>query len=272
MFKQRIITGFIMVLMFLFVVFLLSTEALALVLGGVVLLAAWEWKGLAVLNQLESLMFYLVMIIGMLGLYYFPKELQIDQWLLLSSFLWWSGITVVILRYKPVEIDHSKILVRLSKAMMGMIVLLPAWWALLQLHSYSIDFFVFIFLIVWFADVGAYFSGKLLGKNKLAPNVSLGKTREGMLGGLFSVILLSISASFWFDFKGQQQILFVIMCSVIAVYSVFGDLFESLLKRQVNIKDSSNLLPGHGGILDRIDSILAAAPLFYFGLITWIKL
>jgi phosphatidate cytidylyltransferase len=119
--------------------------------------------------------------------------------------------------------------------------------------------------------VGAYFSGKSLGKNKLAPNVSPGKTIEGMLGGLTSVVALSLAASLWFEFKGQQQILFVLMCAVIAIYSVFGDLFESLMKRQAGIKDSSNLLPGHGGVLDRIDSVLAAAPLFLFGLISIIQ-
>jgi phosphatidate cytidylyltransferase len=274
MLKQRIITGLILAVTFLSAVIFLPTEALALVLGCVMMIAAWEWTRLAVLNKLESLLFYLAMAGGMFGLYCFPKELQIDQWLLWTALLWWSGITVIILRYKTVEVDHSKGLVRLSKSMMGLVALLPAWWALVQLHSYGtygFEFFIFTFFIVWFADVGAYFSGKSLGKNKLAPNVSPGKTIEGMLGGLTSVVALSLAASFWFEFKGQQQILFVLMCAVIAIYSVFGDLFESLMKRQAGIKDSSNLLPGHGGVLDRIDSVLAAAPLFLFGLISIIQ-
>ena len=238
------------------------------------MVASWEWTRLALLNKVESLLFYLAMACGMLGLYCFPQELQVDQWLLWMALLWWSGITVIILRYKPVEVDHTKGIVRLSKAMMGLVALLPAWWALVQLHDYGIsgfEFFIFTFLIVWFADVGAYFAGKSLGKNKLAPNVSPGKTIEGMLGGLICVVLLGFGATFWFGFEGQQQLLFILMCAVIAVYSVFGDLFESLMKRQAGIKDSSNLLPGHGGVLDRIDSVLAAAPLFLFGLITIIQ-
>ena len=274
MLKQRIITGLILALAFLSAVIFLPTEALAVVLGGAMMVAAWEWTRLAVLNKVESLLFYLAMAAGMLGLYCFPEELQVDQWLLWTALLWWSGITVIILRYKPVEVDHSKGVVRLSKAMMGLVALLPAWWSLVQLHNYGsfgFELFIFTFLIVWFADVGAYFAGKSLGKNKLAPNVSPGKTIEGMLGGLVSVVLLSLVASVWFEFKGQQQLLFIVLSAVVAIYSVFGDLFESLMKRQAGIKDSSNLLPGHGGVLDRIDSVLAAAPLFLFALISIIQ-
>lgn len=274
MLKQRIITGLILATAFICAVVFLQTEALALVLGAAMMIGAWEWTRLAVLSKLESLIFYVAMAGGMLGLYYFPAELQLDQWLLWAALLWWSGISVIILRYQPVEVDHAKGLVRLSKAMMGLMALLPAWWALVQLHNYGnygFEFFIFTFLIVWFADVGAYFAGKSLGKNKLAPHVSPGKTIEGMLGGLLSVVALSLAASFWFEFKGQQQLLFVLMCAVVGIYSVFGDLFESLMKRQAGIKDSSNLLPGHGGVLDRIDSVLAAAPVFLFGLISIIQ-
>lgn len=274
MLKQRIITGLILAITFLCAIVFLPTEALAMVLAVVMMIAAWEWTRLAVLKPFECLLFYLAMALGMWGLYCFPDALQIDQWLLWSSLLWWSGITVIILRYKPVDVDHSQGIVRLSKAMMGLIALLPAWWALVQLHSYAdygYQFFIFAFLIVWFADVGAYFAGKSLGKRKLAPNVSPGKTIEGMLGGLISVVALSFAASLWFGFSGQKQALFILMCGVIAVYSVFGDLFESLLKRQAGMKDSSQLLPGHGGVLDRIDSVLAAAPLFLFGLLVLIQ-
>lgn len=274
MLKQRIITGLILAIVFLCAVVFLPTEALAVVLAGVMMVAAWEWTRLAVLKPVEGFLFYLAMALGMYGLYCFPEELQIDQWLLWSSLLWWSGITVIILRYKPVEVDHNKGVVRLSKAMMGLVALLPAWWALIQLHSYTgygYEFFIFAFLIVWFADVGAYFAGKSMGKRKLAPNVSPGKTIEGMLGGLLSVLALSFAATFWFGFSGQKQGLFVVMCGIIAVFSVYGDLFESLLKRQAGVKDSSQLLPGHGGVLDRIDSVLAAAPLFLFGLLVLIQ-
>lgn len=274
MLKQRIITGLILAISFLTAIVFLPTEALSMVLAAVMLVAAWEWTRLAALKPVEGLLFYLAMVLGMYGLYCFPEVLQIDQWLLGATLLWWLGISVVILRYEPKEIDHTDGVVRLSKAMMGLITLLPAWWALTQLHnymSYGYELFIFTFLIVWFADVGAYFAGKSMGKRKLAPNVSPGKTIEGMLGGLLSVVVISLVASFWFDFKGQQQIVFVVMCSVVAIFSVFGDLFESLLKRQVSLKDSSNLLPGHGGVLDRIDSVLAAAPLFLFGMMTFIQ-
>ncbi len=271
MLKQRIITGLILAVLFIAAIVFLPTTGMAALLAAVIMLAAWEWTRLAVLSRLESGLFYLALALGMAALHFFAEPLQPGRWLLWVALLWWTGIAVMILRYQPIVVEHSQAVVRLSKAMMGLMTLLPAWWSLVQLHhlpGYGFELFIFTFLIVWFADVGAYFAGKSLGKHKLAPNVSPGKTIEGMLGGLISVVVLSLAASVWFGWQGQQQMLFVLMCSVIAVYSVFGDLFESLLKRQAGLKDSSNLLPGHGGVLDRIDSVLAAAPLFLLGLTT----
>jgi len=124
-----------------------------------------------------------------------------------------------------------------------------------------------LFLIVWGADTGAYFAGKQWGRTKLAPNVSPGKTREGMLGGLVTVALVSLAFAQWNELSIPSTVYLMILGVVTAVMSVMGDLFESLLKRHSGLKDSGNLLPGHGGILDRIDSLLAATPFFYLGLL-----
>jgi len=118
---------------------------------------------------------------------------------------------------------------------------------------------------LWTADSGAYFVGSKMGKRKLAPKVSPGKSIEGLLGGIFSVVLLSFILLMT-DLLPFQSFLFVFISAMTGIISVFGDLFESIIKREASAKDSSNLLPGHGGFLDRLDSLFAAAPIYYLGL------
>jgi phosphatidate cytidylyltransferase len=121
---------------------------------------------------------------------------------------------------------------------------------------------LFVMGLVWAADSGAYFFGKAFGKHKLAPAVSPGKTIEGMFGGLFTASLLAVAVTWFMDFVPAKMAI-VLFCSLLAVLaSVLGDLTESMFKREAGIKDSGTLLPGHGGILDRIDSLTAALPVF----------
>jgi phosphatidate cytidylyltransferase len=121
---------------------------------------------------------------------------------------------------------------------------------------------MFLFLMVWSADIGAYFVGKALGKHKLMPNVSPGKTMEGFIGGVIFACLLVGIASLLLNWNLQQFILVIAVTAVITTISVLGDLNESMFKRQAGIKDSGSILPGHGGILDRIDSLTATAPVY----------
>lgn len=139
--------------------------------------------------------------------------------------------------------------------------------SLYQLPVKGVQLTLSLFLLVWVADIGAYVSGKTLGKHKLAPNVSPGKTVEGMLGGLLFTAIYGFIIASWLDYN---WLYFVIFFPLITVISVIGDLFASLLKRHNNIKDSGFLLPGHGGFLDRFDSLIAATP-FYFGFIHYIS-
>ncbi|MES9871768.1 MAG: phosphatidate cytidylyltransferase, partial [Candidatus Sedimenticola sp. 6PFRAG7] len=156
-----------------------------------------------------------------------------------------------------------------TKSLLGVFVLVPAWAALVMIHGYGEKgpmLLLFSLTLTWVADSGAYFAGRRWGRVKLAPAISPGKTREGVYGALAGSVLWGLLLAWYAPELGPLPIL-VIFCLLVCVISVIGDLFESLLKRQAGIKDSGNLLPGHGGVLDRIDSMTAVAPVFAFGLL-----
>ncbi|MGV0951420.1 MAG: phosphatidate cytidylyltransferase, partial [Azonexus sp.] len=142
----------------------------------------------------------------------------------------------------------------------GLVVLFPAWLALVQLRVAGPGVLLAILAIVWMADVAAYFSGKRFGKHKLAPSISPGKTWEGAIGGGIGVVLYGIALRLGFAFEPVGLPLWVFGLLAVTAISIMGDLYESMLKRQAGIKDSSNVLPGHGGVLDRIDSLTSTLP------------
>ena len=145
----------------------------------------------------------------------------------------------------------------------GVLVLVPAWLALDFLYLQSPALMLFALLIVWVADIGAYFVGKGFGRVKLAPQISPGKTWEGALGGLCAVMVLAAIGAQVFEIDIAVLLPF---CLAVAMISIVGDLTESMFKRNAGVKDSGTLFPGHGGVLDRIDSVTAAAPLFALAL------
>ena len=157
---------------------------------------------------------------------------------------------------------------RWLKLPIGVAVLSTAGWLIIEFKELEngVLWLLCFFISVWAADVGAYFTGKRFGKTKLAPKVSPGKTVEGLLGGLALVLFIFTPVLFYY-FDAVAAILLLITIEITALVSVGGDLFESKLKRHVDLKDSSNILPGHGGILDRIDSLLSGAPVFAAGLL-----
>ena len=146
-------------------------------------------------------------------------------------------------------------------------VLLIAWLALVVLHDKSPEMLLYLILLVAVADSSAYFAGKRFGINKLAPQLSPSKTMEGMMGAMLGAAIWSIIAAAYFGLTWANGIFFVLLSVVTATLSIAGDLFESLIKREANQKDSGTILPGHGGILDRIDAQLAALPFFTAGII-----
>ncbi len=151
-------------------------------------------------------------------------------------------------------------------AVIGLIFLLSAMTAMYSLWSQSPWWLMYVFVLVWCADSGAYFVGRKFGKRKMAPNVSPNKSVEGLMGGVLTGLIAVLLVSFFaLDYNGLKLVSFILLSLITIISSVFGDLFESMLKRQAGVKDSGTILPGHGGVLDRIDSLLFATPVFAFG-------
>ncbi len=276
MFKQRVITALILAPLALMAVFYLPLAGFALFISAAFLLGAWEWSGLCGLASKAMRWVYVMLTAIILALLYWqwpaPLHWPVEQNVLLSTLLlagigWWVLAIVLVLTYpKSQKLWAGS---DWGKALMGWLTLIPAWVAVLFIRStdYAASNFTGAWLIfcllalVWAADIGGYIVGKPFGKHKLLPKVSPGKTVEGMLGGLALVAIVVTIVAWLQDWPAQTGIWYV-SALLLTVLSVFGDLTESMFKRVAGKKDSGAFLPGHGGILDRIDSLTATAPLF----------
>ena len=158
----------------------------------------------------------------------------------------------------------SPMMTATGQAAMASLILLPAWAGIIWLRAQEQGLWMLLGLavLVFGADIGAYFAGKRFGRNKLLPNVSPGKTREGLFGGLVVSLSLALAAMLYLGWGASAILLGLLGAALVVLISVVGDLTESLFKREEGLKDSSNLLPGHGGVLDRIDSLAAAIPMY----------
>ena len=259
MLKQRIITALILLPIALGGFFLLEGAWFALFIGAVVSLGGWEWARLAGLEGQAARVAYAVAVaVSLLGAWQLPS---LAPWLLGAAVLWWLAATWLVLNYP----DSSRYWGGLpGKLLIGALILLPAWQGLVLFKQWpqANALIIAVMLLVWAADVGAYFSGKAFGKRKLAPKVSPGKSWEGFFGGLAVSLLLTLAVGLQQGWQVGALLLCLVGAALVVAVSVIGDLTESMFKRQSGIKDSSNLLPGHGGVLDRIDSLTAAIPLF----------
>ncbi len=270
--KQRIITGLSLAVALVAAVIYLPVQALAVVFGLGILIAAWEWSNLAGYMQHWARAAYafahgLIMVAvyehcGFAG----TVDLTAVQPILGLAGLWWSIALLWVMSYPGSATFWNT---RPMLGLMGILVLIPAWLAIIYLleDPQGRWLLLFMFVIVAGADIGAYFSGKQFGKRKLALAVSPGKSWEGVWGGLVVCALLALLVSNWIQPPQLSQGAILAIVLTTAFVSVLGDLLESMVKRQRGVKDSGTLLPGHGGILDRIDGHTAAAPIFALGLI-----
>jgi phosphatidate cytidylyltransferase len=261
MLKQRIITALLLGLPVIAMLLLLPREWTVLLFAVVVLLAGWEWSALLRLHSMAARIAYLLLLAaGMALSWYYLRANAALYGLLQVSLAWWLLVLLWIL-WRPLAMSP------LLTAIAGLLVLTPAWLSLtlmqLQLAA-GPQWVLFLILMVVSADIGGFLFGRSFGRRKLAPRVSPGKTWEGVAGGVLLSMLVAASGAYWFAMPLPA---FMVLCLLTVVMSVVGDLTESLFKRHAGLKDSGSLLPGHGGVLDRIDSITAAAPVFLTGLI-----
>lgn len=269
MLKQRVITALILGPAIILAVFKLQNDYLAILFGVISLIGAWEWAVLIGLNHFIKKLIYVTLVGAMMvSIWFLLGSLQANMILLLAS-LWWVAVIVLVVLYQSSWIQTSWLQNVLVYS--GFIVLVPCWLALTLLHKHSAVMLMFFLALIWIADIGAYFVGKRFGKIKLAAELSPGKSREGVIGALIASIVFACVGVYLFSIQQSMWLYFIILCAMTAIISVVGDLYESLLKRKAGAKDSGTILPGHGGILDRIDSLTAAAPGYLLGL-NWVFL
>lgn len=264
MLRTRVITAIVLLLVFLSAMRLapLGWAAAAAAVAG---LAAWEWGGLMGLAAGRRTVGGALLFALCLGLAAaFPAAVSgepgsagsLGRWIYPSSVAFWLIVAPLWLRQKW-SLSNP-----LVGAAVGIVVLLPTWLALAQLRALGAAGLVGVMAIVWVADIAAYFSGRAFGRHKLAPSISPGKTWEGAAGAVVAVVAYGFAAkAVLAPGLGVPAPLLIVALVALTAVSIVGDLFESLLKRQAGLKDSSNLLPGHGGILDRIDSLTSTLPL-----------
>jgi len=275
MLKQRIITAISLLIGLTATTTQLSLFNFTLFISLVVVLASWEWSGFIGLKESSAKLTYSLTIAAMIiGLYFIldisTRDSSVDfvraSILLGLGLLFWILMVFVLAGYpenKSAWNNESKI------ACMGMLALVPSWVGLVVLKSLEEAGLLVLALVILVAavDIGAYFAGVNFGSRKLAPNLSPKKTWEGVWGGfalcaVISVAMIWAANSYFLDLTSAQMVVLFFLAPLTTFFSVIGDLLESMLKRNQNIKDSGRLLPGHGGILDRIDSLVATAPPF----------
>ncbi len=267
MLRQRVIAALLLAPPVIAAILLMPTSAVAVLFGLIILLGGWEWSRLAGFKaSAPRIAFVCLLAIVLAGCWIWARPAS--QLLNLSALapVWWVVCLVWVAAYnRTQQLGLSN---AVAKALIGYLVLVPSWTALVALHDSTArgpQLVLFLVMLAWVADIGAYFSGKAWGKHKLAPQVSPGKSVEGVLGGGAAVVLYSAVAGWLLGMTADQIMLFIVISLVADAFSVLGDLFESMFKRSSGFKDSGALIPGHGGVLDRIDSVTAAAPVFACG-------
>ncbi|WP_031432735.1 phosphatidate cytidylyltransferase [Methylomarinum vadi] len=279
----RIITALILLAVAVAAIFLLPSNYFSLFIAVIVLLAAWEWTSLIGMEKiLSKLLFLLALILPMFVIFSWTMILEVMaevmewpgikeysgvlEWLVIGPVVLWL-LLMILIRKVPDQLLKLNLKVK-YKGLIGWFVLLSAWMFLSRLRAfYGTEMVMYFLILIWVADIAAYFTGKKFGKEKLAEQISPGKTVQGMYGALAAGFLCAVALGLYYQFHILIATDFVFLSVLTVLVSIYGDLFFSLVKRQKGVKDSGFLLPGHGGVLDRVDSVIAAAPFFYAGIL-----
>ncbi|MEW8563337.1 MAG: phosphatidate cytidylyltransferase, partial [Candidatus Thiodiazotropha sp.] len=232
MLKQRVITALILAPLVIAAVLLLPNDYLALILGLVVAVGGFEWARLSGVAKIQLKVLYVILLLISLAASYLFLPPPWVPGIILISVIWWLTVLWRLASYHPDRQQSYRIPLR---AVEGFIVLLPAWLAIISLHRIpqtGPGLLLFVLILIWSADVGAYFAGHRWGRHKLAPQVSPGKTREGVYGAIVGSLICGFVLAVWLGGGLPQALLLILLCVVTMLASVVGDLFESLIKRQ----------------------------------------
>lgn len=261
MFKQRLLTACVLVPLVLLAIYLGNQWLLGFIVLLLVVMGGWEWTQLIPLNAVSSKIIFVMCLLLMVYLSAF--NFIFYEWMLVGLALW-IGILMAVLTF-PTSQRFWGTPLWVGAACLILLPLFANTFAAIYHHKQGKNLVVYLLCLVWAADTGAYLAGKYCGRQKLIPQVSPGKTVEGFLGGFLLAMLVAVIGSFclrprflgvWFG-----------IAIITALISTLGDLFISMLKRRSKIKDTGGIFPGHGGVLDRLDSLIAAAPFMYCGLL-----
>jgi len=259
--RKRVTTAIVLVVILLAVLLWLPPVATVVAMTLIVMAGAWEWSAFLCAPGMAYRLLYVAIIGALLPVVWHVTDSPHGRDIvLLVAVLWWL-VALAWVMFAPRKVATW------SAAIAGVLALVPAWVALIRLRldlARGAEWVLFALILVWVADIGAFFVGRRFGRTRLAPEVSPGKTWEGVLGGILASALFAILGSGWFDIPVTR---FLPLCLAVVAFSIVGDLTESLLKRFAGMKDSGTLFPGHGGVMDRIDSVTGAAPVLYFGLV-----
>jgi len=258
--RKRVLTAVVLAAALLAILLWLPPVATVAVVTLLVLFGAWEWSAFLLLAAPGWRLAYVVLVAVLLwAAWRFSARPEGRVLILAVAVAWWVAALAWIM-LAPRRVSPW------SAGAAGVLALVPSWLALVRLRlalPAGAQWVVFTLLLVWFADIGAFFCGRHFGRLRLAPEVSPGKTWEGVLGGIAVSTLVAIAGSRWFHVPLAA---FLPLCLAAVAFSIVGDLTESLLKRFAGMKDSGSIFPGHGGVMDRIDSITGAAPVMLLGL------
>jgi phosphatidate cytidylyltransferase len=251
----------VLVAILLAVVLWLPPTGTVVALTLVVLAGAWEWSAFLRVPGMAFRLIYVLVIAALLPvIWHITADPNGRDVVLRVTLVWWL-IALAWVMFAPRRVTSW------AAAAAGVLALVPAWLALNRLRldfERGAEWVLFALILVWVADIGAFFVGRRFGRTRLAPHVSPGKTWEGVVGGAVASALVAVIGSIWFNIPLSR---FVPLCLAVVAFSIVGDLTESLLKRFAGVKDSGSLFPGHGGVMDRIDSVTGAAPILFLGLV-----
>ncbi|WP_106478950.1 phosphatidate cytidylyltransferase [Phytohalomonas tamaricis] len=257
MLKQRVLTALVIAPLALVLLFTLHGGWFACFVGIVVAASGWEWSNLAGAEHPKDKSLFVLLLIALMALAW-SSGIAYHTWPLWIALLGWLLSLYWVVHYPQHVGQWESVWVRF---VIGIWVLLPCWVGFLLLREAPV-WLLYVLILVWGADISAYFAGRAFGKRKLAPRVSPGKSWAGVYGEMAGSLVLALLMALWQELSLFQTLLLVLISEVVTLSSVLGDLLESMLKRHRGLKDSGRLLPGHGGLLDRIDSLTAAIPLF----------